>query len=122
MNMLSSIFLIVLATNLITITVAMDTTFYVGVQITKGLFESSYTAEFESVIKLAVQLVNNKTDGWFDEELSNIKLVYRIDDPKCNFTEAQRVTRRQRSWATSQGGRLDALLGADCSAARFINL
>ena len=95
-----------------------NVTFHLGVQISTSLFPTNYTAEFNSVIRLAVELVNNKSDGWFDQELSNIHLVYRTDDPKCDFDSAKQITLAQSDWASGLKGRLDGVLGADCSGAR----
>ncbi len=95
-----------------------NSSFHIGVLISKILFPDIYYAEFTSVIRLAVQLVNNKSDGWFDEELSGMNLVYRVDDPQCDFDVAQEAAKNQSEWAMQLGAPLDGILGADCSAAR----
>jgi hypothetical protein len=49
-------------------------------------------------LRLAVELVNNKTDGWFDN-LQQVTLVVRINDSACDADIALEMLDDQRKWA-----------------------
>jgi len=41
-------------------------------------------AELDAHVQLTVDLINNKTDGWYDELLPGIELVVHTNDSQCD--------------------------------------
>ncbi len=95
-------------------------TFHLGYLFSKNLYNNENTSnELLSVVKLAVQLINNKSDGWFDSETANIELVYDWRDSECSYDVAYSAVMNLSHWALAAGGRLDGVVGSDCSSARY---
>jgi ABC-type branched-subunit amino acid transport system substrate-binding protein len=102
-----------------------DRVFYIG-----GLVSTStqYAEEIISTMRLAVELINNYTDGWFDST-RQVTLVLRVEDSRCSMAGGEDAIKTLNDWAVnvSAGGTtLDGVVGALCSdsskgAARFGN-
>ena len=84
----------------------------IGVMITK----QSIMFEQEAAVKLAVQLINNHSDGWYDD-LDLVHMIYNVSEYICTFSIGENVVRAFDTWAKSSGGRLDGISGAGCSDA-----
>ncbi len=95
-----------------------DKTFYIGMAFD---FNISVAAESKAVLQLAAALVNNKTDGWFDN-LPHVYLAHRVNDSKCLKTGAEGAAREQSEWARSEGATLglDAIIGDVCLEGRSV--
>ena len=65
--------------------------------------------------KLAAQLINNKSDGWYDELLPATRLRVRVDDSNCNSALAVRNLVAQLEWP-SPNAQLSAVVGPGCSS------
>ena len=70
----------------------------IGAIVTKSAGGSNRAAEVQSVINLAVELVNNHSDGWYDD-LSKVNLVHTVINRRCNFTSGANSMRLLNSWA-----------------------
>lgn len=99
--------------------------FYVG-----GLvdFASSDKDEIISTMEFAVSLINNHSDGWFDDT-RQVTLVLKVADSACSASGGEIAARLLNDWAleSSEGVHtVDGLVGAFCSdssigSARFGN-
>lgn len=79
--------------------------------------------EYIAAMNLAVLMVNNKTDGWFDQT-PQITFVIRINDSNCDANTAFNAILDQEKWASTNndGKQLHGVIGAYCSEARFVFL
>ena len=101
-----------------------DRTYYVG-----GIvdFSGPHAAEIISTMTLAVELVNNHTNGWFDST-RQVKLVLKIENAACGISAGETAVKNLNDWAVNMsetGTTLDGLI-SECSdsskgAARFGN-
>ena len=55
--------------------------------------------ELNAILGLAVDLVNNKTDGWLDYETRDVNLVMRINASDAGGLSAAEVLNTQIEWA-----------------------
>ena len=95
---------------------AKFTTYYVGALVDYQIPEST---EYIAHIKLATEMVNNKTDGWFDDIL-NVHLILNVSNGGCDATIAQQSAKVLNNWAISISNHaLDGMIGSYCSSARF---
>lgn len=93
-----------------------DHTYFVGVLLD---FSSSEFVELEAHLRLAVNLVNNKTDGFLDDKLQQITIKLRVNDSACNADTSRLMLLDQEHWvynATNGTQELDGVVGAYCSA------
>lgn len=97
---------------------AKFTTYYVGVILDYQFPEHS---EYLAHISLATEMVNNKTDGWFDDIL-NVHLILNTSDTACDYTIAGEASEKLNLWAKSvnNNNALDGMIGGYCSSARYI--
>jgi hypothetical protein len=88
---------------------------YIAVQIPKG--SADYEEEV-AALQLAVDMVNNKTDGWVDDT-PQVEFVIRLNDSSCDEDVAREALLDQEQWAKNVNGgkELDGLIGPLCSAA-----
>jgi hypothetical protein len=96
---------------------AKFTTYYVGVILDYQFQEYS---EYLAHITLAAEMVNNKTDGWFDEIL-NVHLILNVSDTACDYQVALQASDKLNQWAYSMNNNLplDGMIGGYCSSARY---
>ena len=87
-------------------------TYYVGVQIA---FDYADMKEVSSMIQLTIELINNKTDGFFDEETAHVYLRPLLNESGCTSSTATGMLIRQQSWANSHGHALDGVIGDFCT-------
>jgi hypothetical protein len=87
-------------------------------------YDSPVANEFIAMMKLAVQLINNKTDGWYDDEMKQVLFVLQVNDSNCDAAIAYNAALYQTNWAKeqNQGEYLDGLIGDLCSEARSVSL
>lgn len=94
--------------------------FYIG-GIDAGTLASSQ--ELYAHMRLAVELVNNKTDGWFDD-VRQVSLVLNTSDGFCSYDGGVSAVKELSAWASDAKGlatgstSLDGVIGAECSASR----
>jgi hypothetical protein len=92
--------------------------FYIG-----GLadFQDLQAQEYMAHMRYAVELINNKSDGWFDDT-PQVYLHLMINNTACDGDGAVEALSYQEEWATSHEGctALDGLIGPMCSSARFV--
>lgn len=95
---------------------AKFTTYYVGILADYQFHEHN---EYIAHIQLATLMINNKTDGWFDDIL-NVHIILNVSDGGCDSTTAQHSIKKLNNWAISlnNGNSLDGLIGSYCSSAR----
>lgn len=95
---------------------AKFTTYYVGVILDYQFPEYS---EYLAHVVLAAEMINNKTDGWFDDIL-NVHLVLNANDTACDYTIAGKASQNLNNWAMSvnKDNALDGMIGGYCSSAR----
>lgn len=89
--------------------------FYIGVQTTKSVNDKD---EVLSMIRLTISLINNKTDGFFDDETKHVYLHAQFNDSGCNTSIARNAVEWQNSWAARQKHALDGVIGDHCTDAR----
>lgn len=89
-------------------------TFYVG-----GLspLDRSDNEEISAVIKLAVELVNNNTDGFFDGDLQQVLFEIRVISIVCSEEAGYSGAEALDSWAEQKGSLLTGIVGPYCSTA-----
>jgi hypothetical protein len=75
--------------------------------------------EIKSMIELTVQLINNKTDGFFDLETQHVFLHILVNNSGCAANPATTMTHRQQEWANKHGHALDGMIGEFCTDGRF---
>jgi hypothetical protein len=70
-------------------------------------------------MKLAMELINDKNDGWYDDDVPQISLELKVELSDCNSVISREKAILLNDWALNVSGRtLDALIGASCSGAR----
>ena len=75
-------------------------------------YDPSYNAsEYSSMFRLAVDMVNNKTDGWLDDEARDVNLTVCTNYTFVGGARAQEIVYYQIDWAESQGQPLSGLIG-----------
>lgn len=74
--------------------------------------------EYIAAMNLAVAMVNNKSDGWFDQT-PQVTFVIRINDSDCDESIAFNAILDQQEWAINNGKQLHGVIGAYCSLARY---
>lgn len=86
--------------------------YYIG-----GVFAYQFAEakEYAANLRLAAELINNKTDGWFDDT-KQIEFVVRVNDSACDYDTARIAATWLNDWAVARGGRLEGIIGGDCSA------
>jgi hypothetical protein len=87
-------------------------TYYIGVQLA---FAYADMKEVSSMIRLAVELINNKTDGFFDEETAHVYLKPLVNESGCTVSSAANMVVHQQTWANSHGHALDGVIGDFCT-------
>ena len=73
------------------------------------------TTEVISSLNLAVNLINNKTDSWFDDSAAQVKFKLIVNNSYCNPKMSHNITAYQIDWAVKEGSELSAIIGDDCS-------
>lgn len=83
-------------------------------------YNSPVYLEFVAMMHLAVELINNKTDGWYDQDVNQVIFMLQVNDSNCDPAIAYNAVLDQTNWAKSQndGKYLDGLIGDLCSEAR----
>ncbi len=72
------------------------------------------------MMDLAVELINNKTDGWFDE-LQQVTFFLQVNNSGCDASIAYNAVLDQNKWAKSGNKKgIDGIIGDLCSAARSL--
>jgi hypothetical protein len=93
-----------------------NTILYIGGMVA---YDNDEAEEYKANMRLAVELINNKTDGWFDDSTSQIYLIMQLNNSGCDSTQAMMCLDYQNDWSIEhQGVTLDGLIGAECSAGR----
>ena len=118
----------------------VNTVLYIG-----GMVAYQYAEgpEYQANMRLAVELINNKQDGWFDNSTLQVFLLYlflssskfqlfflyqvhfvmQLNNSGCDSDQAVVCLDYQNDWAKNQHDTtLDGLIGAECSAGRFVCL
>ena len=72
------------------------------------------TAEIMSTMQLAVDLINDHSDGWFDST-RQVKIVLKIVESHCSVEGGQRAMRDLMDWASTAGTTLFGVIGSTCS-------
>jgi hypothetical protein len=95
---------------------AKFTTYYVGVIVD---YQFPEYLEYLSHIRLAAEMINNKSDGWFDEVV-NVHLILNVSDSGCDYEIAQQAAYKLNNWAKDRNSNdaLDGMIGGYCSSAR----
>jgi hypothetical protein len=88
------------------------TTYFIG-----GLLDLTHHHGLVNHARLAVDLINNKSDGWLDEETAQVSLELLLNDTACNHSTVKAVLDYQKAWAAgSNGGNmLDGVIGSEVS-------
>lgn len=93
-----------------------DTILYIGGMVA---YQYAEAEEYKANMRLAVELINNKTDGWFDDSTSQVHFIMQLNNSACDSTQAVLCLDSQNDWSyRHQGVPLDGLIGAECSAGR----
>jgi hypothetical protein len=71
-------------------------TYYVGAQLD---YDVEHFRELSAHLRLAVELVNNKTDGWFDDNTKQVTLKIRLNNSACDAETALAMLHDQQQWA-----------------------
>ena len=93
-----------------------DRNYYVGAHLD---FSSDEFVELAAHLRLAVELVNNNTDGWMDESMKQVTLQVRLNDSACDADVARTMLLDQEQWVyniTNGTGELDGVIGSYCSS------
>lgn len=94
-----------------------NTILYIGGMVA---YQYAEAEEYKANMKLAVELINNKQDGWFDNTTSQIYFIMQLNNSGCDSTQAVICLDYQNDWSIEQHGLpLDGLIGAECSAGRY---
>jgi hypothetical protein len=91
--------------------------YYIG-----GLIDSTSLIweERAAVMKLAMELINDKHDGWFDSDVPQVNLILQVDYSDCDSELSREKLVLLNEWSTNSSGKsLDGLVGASCSGARY---
>jgi hypothetical protein len=90
---------------------------YIGVLAPLGFNE---TEEVVSMVRLAVEMVNNKTDGWFDNSTKQVEFVINVTQFTCSEDNGFNSAEALSQWAKSKGEpTLSGMIGAYCSSSRY---
>jgi hypothetical protein len=93
-----------------------NTILYIGGMVA---YQYAEAEEYKANMRLAVELINNKTDGWFDNSTSQVHFIMQLNNSGCDSTQAVICLDSQNDWSYQhQGVPLDGLIGAECSAGR----
>jgi hypothetical protein len=93
------------------------TKFYIG-----GISPSGYAEENEliAMMKLGVSLVNNKTDGWFDNTTLQIEMVLRTVSGACSTDAGSNNTLTLlNDFYRYNESEMSGLVGSYCSSSRY---
>lgn len=84
-------------------------------------YDIPVSGEFIAMMNLAVELINNKTDGWYDNEVKQVTFHLQVNDSGCDAAIAYNAVLDQTSWSKSvnEGKSLDGFIGDLCSEARY---
>jgi hypothetical protein len=94
-----------------------STTYYIGM-LTDYQFPEY--KEYIAHSNLAVELINNKTDGWFDDVTADITLVINVNNSKCTTEGGYAAAVGLNDWALEKSEHtLAGMIGGYCSAARY---
>jgi hypothetical protein len=96
----------------------VDTVFNIGAVTISGYVEE---VEHRALLRLAADLINNKTDGFFDENTTQVLLQIAEDSWECDqeagFYGLKALDERVQNYTGSTETALDAAVLPDCSAA-----
>lgn len=82
-------------------------------------YQYAEAEEYKANMRLAVDLINNKTDGWFDNATAQVHFILQLNNSGCDSAQAVMCLDDQNDWSLHhQGVVLDGLIGAECSAGR----
>lgn len=97
----------------------MDSVFQIGVVTIPG----TYNEEFRSLLNLTASLVNNKTDGFFDDGLNQVYLEIHHDEWECShsggYDGLSALDARLKGSLGEAETALSGIVTADCSSARY---
>ena len=99
--------------------------YYIGGLVNYGSHDAM---EIVANMELAVNLINNHSDGWFDST-RQVTLVLEVEDSECTREGGDAAARALNEWSinvSAAGTHLDGMVGAFCSdasigASRFGN-
>ena len=93
------------------------TTYYIGGVVTTG---ESATSEIISVMTLAVELINNKTDGWMDAETAQVLFTINITSVEDTREAGYRAAEQLIKWVYNEypDSHLHGIIGAGGSLSR----
>lgn len=90
--------------------------FYIG-----GLvpYDIPVSKEFIAMMNLAVEMINNKSDGWYDN-VKQVTFDLQVNDSGCDAAIAYNAVLDQTSWSKlmNDGKNLHGVIGDLCSDAR----
>jgi hypothetical protein len=91
---------------------------YIGALLPVGFNEN---LEVLSMVRLAVELVNNKTDGWFDNSTKQVEFILNVSQFTCSEDNGYKNAEALSNWAKSRGQpTLSGMIGAYCSSSRYL--
>jgi hypothetical protein len=87
-----------------------NTTYYVGV-----ILDDYVKTGVQIHIAFAMELINNKTDGWFDVEAAQVTLKMTLNFTHCDESQVISVFEDQVAWAAefNNGQMIDGIIGAE---------
>jgi hypothetical protein len=94
--------------------------YYIG-----GLIDSTSLIweEREAAMRLALELINDNYDGWFDDDVPQVSLILEVDYSDCSTDISREKVILLNEWSmNASGNSLDALIGASCSGARYADI
>jgi hypothetical protein len=71
-------------------------TFYIG-----GMLDLVDTDRLIHHAQFAVELINNKSDGWMDQNTAQVSLVMMLNNTACNKSMAISALEYQKAWAAA---------------------
>jgi ABC-type branched-subunit amino acid transport system substrate-binding protein len=74
---------------------------------------TEYFAFSADIFKFTTQLINNHTDGWYDDILVDTTIKYVISDPKCSEEASIHAYYKAKA---ALNGNVDAVIGLRCSS------
>ena len=92
-----------------------DRTFYVAGG--SKIIDPENAKEYESVLEMTAELLNNKTAEWFGNETANVRLVTKWFQADCSSEGGSVAFNDATTWAEDNGAELSAFIGMDCSSA-----
>ena len=75
--------------------------------------------EILSMINLTIEMINNKTDGFFDSETEHVLLKHKFDDSGCTYNAGFDAVNKQQTWAENHGHSLDGVIGDFCTDSSY---